>query len=56
MSEILKCVVCETEHPRGTDDRIKDGVCPNGCARMTQVAAGDFECPVCHFTLSQRTL
>lgn len=121
MSETLKCVVCEVEHLRGTDqigfwmptdnpethypvclgcvnserheqwrakaistvrnsgiafiskgnladdyretlsfqkhdDRIKDGVCPNGCARMVQIEGRDFECPVCHFVLHQRTL
>lgn len=27
------------------DSRIKDGVCPNGCARLE-----NNECPVCHFT------
>lgn len=37
------------------DDRIKDGVCPNGCARMTG-GGGQRECPVCHFTLNETTL
>ena len=35
--------------------RIKDGVCPNGCARMTK-SGNVSDCPVCGFQLIEQTL
>lgn len=31
------------------DERLSDGVCPNGCARMVKIDRCNSECPVCHF-------
>lgn len=38
-----------------SDERIEDGICPNGCARMHD-AGHTATCPSCGFTLNRVTL
>ncbi len=36
-------------------ERMEDGVCPNGCARLVRIDDHTRECPVCHFHGWQNT-
>lgn len=38
------------------DQRLEDGVCPNGCSLLTDLGGGDWECPLCHFVQHYRKL
>ena len=35
------------------NDRIEQGLCPNGCGGMVEIDSHNAECPRCHFGLYQ---
>lgn len=34
------------------EERIRDGVCPNGCARLERIDSHSVQCPACKFVLN----